>query len=74
MEETMMNTTNDVVEEVAETTSFNAGKTVAIAVVAVAGITLAGFAVKKIIAKVKAKKAEADDQEDVYYAEPIDQD
>ena len=63
MEETIMNTTNDVVEEVAETTDFKAGKTVAIALVVVAGITLAGFAVKKIIAKVKAKKAEAEYQE-----------
>lgn len=63
MEETMMNTTNEVFEEVADTKGIKPVAGVAIALGVAAGVTFTVIAVKKLIAKYKAKKAEAEDRE-----------
>lgn len=63
MEDTMMNTTNDVIEEVAETAGGFSGKRIVLGVAIVAGVGAVGFAAAKlakvVIAKIKAKKDEA---------------
>ena len=63
MEETMMNTTNEVIEEATDAIGGFSGKKIVIGVAIVAGLAAAGYAgtklAKKAIAKIKAKRKEA---------------